>query len=169
MPLHNSRWAGVINTAMASRKISPKRNGGTGKLRMPVIKTPKSTWPNWADNDAPPSLSPPSRRMRCVRREAVSPAPDNPFAMYGQCDRPHGGRQSARITPPKGGGPPAADSVPTFRTSRSPDVPKSSSPAAPSKQAPLSDEKEGQNQYLHVRKSDRKSRSLRRRIFAETQ
>ena len=26
---------------------------------MPVIKTPKSTWPNWADNDAPPSLSPP--------------------------------------------------------------------------------------------------------------
>ena len=95
MPLHNSRWAGVINTAMASRKISPKRNGGTGKLRMPVFKKPKSTWPSWADNDAPPLCSPPLswdasypatgripcsgypvRNVRAMRSTAPQPAVD---------------------------------------------------------------------------------------------
>ena len=103
------------------------------KLRMPVFKKPKSTWPSWADNDAPPLCSPlswdasypatgripcsryPVRNVRAMRSTAPQPAVDAHKTTEGLNRlRPIPSRRFARPDPP--------------------DVPKSSSPAAPSKQ-----------------------------------
>ena len=87
---------------------------------MPVFKKPKSTWPSWADNDAPPLCSPPLswdasypatgripcsgypvRNVRAMRSTAPQPAVDAHKTTEGLNRlRPIPSRRFARPDPP---------------------------------------------------------------------